>query len=481
MDMGTDIANMEIRKTARLIILTTTLTVFHVAAKDIDFGTNASSELTYTDNINSSKKNKHSGFVSTWSAGAYSNIEGNDGNLLFQYDVYQTIHSYDSDRNELFNELAFSADKRLYENGIKVNLDASVTNIARFIEDNANSDIITGDTIETRSLDGGISYQSNPRGILDLYGSVNGGITSNEDEIGDYHNYGADLTLRNGASVKHVVWLTDYSYNKNISDVTDNEYNAFTLTQEVGLQPINNISPLIRVYYEGYTDDEDKLVESGQWGPVIRYYMHKRSYVELAYNFSFKEEDFWSGHLKLNPTPRTLLEFDYTKRFYGDAYYFSLTHKTKKITNTIEYSEELVGFDREFFVVGENVEEYKLRKVLNVSSTLDLKRSSFTAKVRVADRKVLSDSNGNNRGNSRTYGTNFTASHRLSERISLSGSFQFDKDVFESRSNNNYYRRYDLSLNNQLSEHLSWNASLDRTNSNVYSENRANFMVRLVY
>ncbi len=481
MDMGTDIANMEIRKTARIIILTTTLTVFHAAAKDIDFGTNASSELTFTDNINSSNKNKHSGFVSTWSAGAYSDIKGNDGNLLFKYDVYQTIHSVDSNRNELFNELAFSADKSIYKDSLKFNLDASVTNIARFREDNANSDIITGDTIETRSLDGGISYQSNPRGIIDFYSSINGGITSNEDEIGDYRDYNADVTIKNGTSVKHVVWLTDYYYTKNISDITENEYYDFTLTQEVGLQPQKNISPLIRVYYEGYTDDDEELVESGQWGPVVRYYLHERSYAELAYNFSFKEEDFWSGHLRLNPTPRTLLEFDYTKRFYGDAYYFFLTHKTKKVTNTIEYTEELVGFDREFFVVGENVEEYKLLKSFNVSSTLDLKRSSFTAKIRLSERKVLSDVSENSRGNSKTYGTDFSASHRLSENLSLSGSFQFDKDVFEPNSKTNYYRSYDLSLNNQLSEHLSWNASLDRTNSNVYSENRANFIVRLVY
>ncbi len=481
MDMVTGMVNMEIKKTARILIFTTTLSVSYATAKDIDFGTSASSELTFSDNINSSSGKKNSGFVSTWSAGVYSNIDGNDGKLLFQYDVYQTIHTIDSSRNELFNELAFSADKQIYRSNIKFNADASITNIARLREDNANSDIISGNTIETQDVNAGLSYQSNPNGIIDLYTGVNGGITSSEDDIGNYHSYDADLLLQNGTSVKSIFWLTDYSYNRNISRNTDNEYYDFILNQEVGLQPIKNVSPLVKAYYEGYTDDEDELVESGSWGPALRYYWHKRSYVELAYNYSFKDDDFWSGYLRVNPTPRTFIEFDYTNRFYGDAYYFSLSHRTKKITNTIEYSEELVGFDREFFVVGEDIEEYKLVKGLNLSSTLNLKRSSFTAKVRVVDRTPISDLNENNQGGSKTYGTSFSASHRLSNYRTLSGGFQYDKDVFDSKSKKNYYRVYDLSLNNRLSDHLSWDASLERTNSNVYSENRANFMVRLVY
>ncbi len=481
MDMVTDIANMEIRKTARIIVLSTALTVFHSAAKNVDFGTNASSELTFTDNINASSHNKHSGFVSTWSAGAYSNINGNDGSLLFQYDIYQTIHSIDSNRNELFNELSLAADKKVYRDNIKFNIDASITNIARFREENANADFITGDTVETRNVDAGLSYQSNQSGIFNIYGAINGGATSNEDSVGDFYTYGTDLSFRNGSSVKKIYWLTDYSYNQNISRNTDDEYYDFTLVQELGLQRIKNISPLIRLYYEGYTDDEENLIESGSWGPALRYYWHNRSYVEVAYDFSFKDEDFWRGYLILNPTPRTLLEFDYTKRFYGDAYYFSLTHTTKKVTNSIEYSEELRGFNREFFAVGENIEEYKLVKGLTLSSTLNLKRTSFTLKARISDRKPVSDLSGNRIGSSEAFGTSLTASHRLSEDTSLSGGFQYDKDKFESNSKTNYYRNYDLAFNNQLSQELSYNFSLNRTNSSIYSENRANLMVRLTY
>ncbi len=481
MDMVTDIANMEIRKTARIIILSSALTVFHAAAKDIDFGANASSDLTFSDNINASSSNEHSGFVSTWSAGANSNINGNDGSLSFDYDIYQTIHSINSDRNELFNELSLAADKNVYRDNIRFNIGASITNVARFREENANSDFISGDTVETRNVDVGLSYKSNRSGLFDIYAAINGGMTSNEDNIGDLYNYGSDLEFRNGSSVKKVFWLTDYTYNQNVYRNTEDEYYDFAFVQEVGLQRIKNISPLIRVYYEGYTDEEEELVESGSWGPALRYYWHNRSYIEVAYDFSFKDEDFWRGYLILNPTPRTLFEFDYTKKFYGDAYSFLFSHTSKKMTNTIEYSEELLGFDREFFVVGENIQEYKLVKGLTLSSTLNLKRTSFTLKARVSDRKPVSDLSGNRIGSSETYGASLTASHRLSSDTSLSGAFQYDKDKFDSSSKTNYYRNYDLSFNNNLSQHLSYNFSVNRANGSIYSENRANFTMRLTY
>ncbi len=478
----TDMASMEIRKTARIIVLTTILTVFHVSAEDTKFGVTASSELTYSDNIDLSEDDERSGVVSTWSAGAYSDIQGNDGNLFLKYDIYQTIHSVDSNRNELFNELAFSADKHLYRNNIKIYTDASITNIARSIEDNANADIITGDTIETRNLNLGLSYQSNPRGIVDVYSAISGSVTSNEDDIGDFYSFGTDLLIRNGSSVKNVLWLTDYSFNKNISGNSDNQYYDFRLTQEVGLKSETHISPLIRVYYEGYTEEgEDKLIESGSWGPAVRYYWHDRSYIELGYDFSFKEEDFWRGSLVLNPTPRTLFEFDYTKRFYGDSYYFSLSHKNKRVTNSIEYSEEVVGFNRRFFVVGDNIEEYRLVKGLNLNSTLDLKRTSFSFEISLLDRKPLSDGNLSDTGESKIYGTKISASHQLTRNTSLSGGFQYDKDVFNSISKTNYYRVYDVSLNSQFSKSLSWDFSLEHTNSSLYNENRANILLDLMY
>lgn len=478
-----DMANRISRNITRIVSALAIITVSMTFAADVEISTTASSELTYSDNINLTPIDESSGIVSTWSAGVFADVKGNDGDLTFSYDVYQTLHSIDSSRNKLFNELALVGSKKIYRNYVEFTTNAAITNIARSIEDNADADIISGDTIENRFIEAQLSYQSNPRGYVDFYGAVDGSVTSNEDDIGDFYSLGTNVIFQNGSAEKRYFWVTDYQYNKNISGNTDNSYYDFSIEQEIGLQPVKQVSPLIRAYYEGYTSgDEDKTIESGSWGPAVRYYFHKRSYIELGYDFSFKDEDFWRGALKLNPTPRTLLTFDFTRRFYGDAYDFSLSHRSRKMTNSISYSEQLVGFDREFFIEGENIEEYQLVKELSLNSVLDLRRTSISLEVRAQERMPLSNNNGI--GNSKLYGGTVSTSHNVSDTTSLSGSFQYDRNQFSSESPKpqvDYYRIYDLSLNHQLSTSLSWDFSFKHTHSSKYRENRANVNFSIVY
>lgn len=478
-----DMANSICLNILRIVSLLAVLAASRTFAADVEISPTASSELTYSDNINLAPKDQDSGIVSTWSAGVAADVKGNEGNLSFDYDIYQTFHSIDSNRNELFNELALSGNKKIYRDNIEFSTSATITNIARSIEDNAEADIISGDTIETRFIEAQVSYQSNPRGYVDLYAAIDGSVTSNQDNIGDFYSVGTNVVFQDGSAAKRYFWLTDYQYNRNISGNTDNVYDDFSVDQEFGLQPVKGISPLIRVFYEGYTSGEDgKIVESGSWGPAVRYYFHKRSYIELGYDFSFKDEDFWSGALELNPTPRTLLTFDFTRRFYGDAYDFSLRHQSRKVTNSITYSEELTGFDREFFIEGENIEEYQLVKELSLNSAIALRRTSLNLEVRAQERMPLSTSN--ERGKSKLYGGTVSASHSVSDTTSLSGSFQYDRNQFNSESQKpqvDYYRIYDVSLDNQLSNSLSWDLSFIHTRSSKYKENRANVNFSIDY
>ncbi|MGR5237536.1 hypothetical protein [Vibrio alfacsensis] len=466
-----------------LLLAGSCIYVYYANASQVDLTATVSSELTFSDNINVSRQNEQSGMVSTWSAGTSIEKEGNGGNLSFQYDVYQTLHSVDSDRNELFNELSFAANKSIYRENIEFNTQAIITNIARSIENDAAADIISGDTIETRTIDAQLSYQSNPRGWFDLYGVLDGGVESNEDDIGDYYSFGSDLVFQNGTSVKQFFWLTEYSYNRNTSSNTDNEYYNYTAEQEIGLQPIKHFSPLIRVFYEGYTRrDESKTIESGSWGPALRYYWHERSFLELGYDFSFHDKDFWRGSIKLQPTSRTSAEFEYTRRFYGDSYDLSFSHRSKKLTNTVTYTEELRGFDRQFFIAGENIEEYQLVREFILNTTLNLKRTSLTTGLRLSKRNTLSDTD--EVGDSNIYGGEMSAEHSLSRRTSLSGRFTYDKYVFEPKledRKHDYYRRYEISLNNQFSRSLSLDFSIEHANNSSYKENRANINLEVNY
>ncbi len=481
--MVTVMAKMLSNKNKILITMAAGLVAHNTMAAEVKVSARASTELTYSDNINLSSTGEKHGIVSTWSAGTTSDINGNNGKMSFDYDVYQTIHSVDSDKNELFNELSFLGTKKFHRNNLTLNANASVTNTARSVEDNANADFISGDTIENRTMNAQAIYRTNPRGYFDFYGSVDGSVTSNEDDVGDFYSVGANTVFRNGTAVKDYFWLTDYRYNRNISNDTDNEYYDFNLQQELGLQPIKGFSPFIRVYYEGYArKDGDGVNDSGSWGPAIRYYWHKRSYIELSYDFSFKDRDFWRGAFRINPTPRTLVEFDYTRRFFGDAYDFSLTHQIKKLKNSIQYTEEVTAFDRTFFVEGEDIEEYQLSKKLSANSTVALKRSSITLEVHTLERTPLEDND--EIGKRKFYGGTISASHRLSSKSTLNGSYQYDRNVFNSNERGHdidYYRIYDISLVNQLSESISWDVSLRHSNNSGYDENRANMKLSVVY
>ncbi|MGR5459789.1 hypothetical protein [Vibrio sp. PNB22_1_1] len=481
-------ASCKYLKLEGIILILSSIIVKNVFSANVEISPTASVELTYSDNINLDSTNENSGFVSTWSAGVITESIGNNGELLFGYDVYQTFNLQDSSENKLFNELSLFANRKIYKDSVELETNATITNIARSIQDNANPDIISGNTIETRSIDAEISYQNNPRGYFDIYGSIYGSATSNEDGIGDYYAIESNIVFQNGLSEKDYFWLTDYSYEKNISANTKESYYNYEIDQEVGIQTVYGVSPLIHAYYEGYTTgNQDKVVESGSWGPGVRYYLHRRSYVELGYEFSINDRDFWRWAVSLNPNPRTFLAFDYTRKFYGDSYDFTLININKRMTNTISYREELEGFERQFFVVGENIEEFQLVKELSMNSSFITRRTTFSFDLRAQERLILSDSDNvgsDNVGDSKLYGSKLAILHNISNLTSLSASFQFDIDKFDSEPTEsliNYYRIFDVSLENQISNSIFWDVSLRHVNSSIYKENRANFTVSVEY
>ncbi|MBC7004731.1 TIGR03016 family PEP-CTERM system-associated outer membrane protein [Photobacterium sp. BZF1] len=461
----------------------------NVVAAEVEINPVTSGRLTFTDNRDLTPSNKKSEIVGTISAGVAIDAAGNEGNLTFNYEANQTIHSSDSDRNELYNELALSADKSILDTNLTVDAQAGITNISRSIEDNANSDFITGDTIETKQFGAGVSYQSNPSGYINLYSRVDGQITSNEDDIGDFYSYGASLILSDGSKIKNYFWLVDYTFNENISNNTSDSNNSHVLTQELGLQPINGLSPFVRFYYEEYNGiNENDSGKFGSWGPALRYYWHERSYIEVSREISIysNDEDYWRGALRLNPTPRTLLTFEYSKRFFGDAYDFTLSHQNRKVTNTISYTEEPSSFDRRFFVDGENIEELRLTRNLSWESNLLLRRSSLNLVIRGQERESISDQS--NTQDDRTYGFVISGRHNLSRKSSTNLSFQYDKYEFDSSEQDkqtDYYRTLELGYDYRIYEDVSMIFSVqhtDRSSSNSersYDENRANIEVRM--
>ena len=465
------------------------LVTAHSQAADAEFSPYVSGGFTYTDNINRVAEGRQGSLISDLSAGISTDIQGADGSIDLDYELNQLFYSHDSTDNETYQTLAFAADKGIKRTGFRVDAAASIENIARADDQNANADIFSGDTIENKDASLGVSYRSNPRSKVDLTARAFTDIVNNEDDIGNYNGYGAEFSFANGESVKKLFWQIDGSYQYKESK-DNNDDTAITLfSQELGLQTLSGWVPLIRFNFEDYegTSDADSA-DTLSWGPGVKYFWTKRSYLELSYNFSEDDNnsDFWAGAVHINPTPRTRLLASYDKRFYGDAYEFLLSHRSRRITNSIRYTEEAVSFDRDLFSSGSTVEEISLSRRLEWSTVLKGRRTDYELSIFHDEREALNATADEQ--NDEVDGIGIAVRHRLSRRFSLAGRFDYDYYQFISRTRptqNDYYRIYELEGKYEFNKHLSSTFGVEHNNksssfaSNSYDETRLFIDIRM--
>lgn len=460
----------------------------NVLAAEVEFTPSISSGVIYTDNVDLSATNEQSSEIFTITPNIKSQIKGNNGSLTLDYQFQQLLYSHDSDDNERYHTLSFSADKGISGTGLTLNTSAEIENIARSVSNNANDDVVTGDTIESKSFEAGISFKSNPSGWADLSADITGSITDNEDDIGDYTSFDGTLNFENGTGVKDYFWSVDYDYTTNLATDNSDRTESHELEQRIGLQQINGFSPLMRWYYEEYRGQRERSRDSFYWGPGLRYYWHRDSYLELGYDFSPNDENdnAWRGEVNINPTSRTLIKFEYNHRIYGDAYEFLLKHENRRLSNSISYTEDLSSYNRDNFVEGNRIEEFTLRKVLEWESILQLRRSSATLKLRTNQNETSNVASDNL--DSEGYGSTIELTRQISRRTSVTASFDYDYYEFEeqaARDKEEYYRDWSLGVEHEPTENWSLSVDVSRINksstenTSEYNENRAELEVKV--
>lgn len=261
MDMDTAaMGRIAIRGSARLFVVCCVVSYTGLASAEVTFTPYAQGDITYTDNVDLTPSDKQDSGITTLSTGIGITSDGNDGSLALNYQLRKLLYSHDSIDNELYNELSFTADKGLSsQTQLKANASASISNIARNIEQDANDDIITGDTIETKSFGAGLTYQNSSDGIASLSASADTSVTLNEDGIGDNNSYSGSVNLDQGQAIKDIFWSTDYSYTTNIGRDDGSRTQTHQFSQELGLQQIYGFSPFVSYTHENYlgATDED--------------------------------------------------------------------------------------------------------------------------------------------------------------------------------------------------------------------------------
>ncbi len=489
MDTATDMAMIRRTKRNKSYLLGCLLWCNFGFAADTTITPSVEGGITYTDNMDLSATNEKSTEITSMIAGVKLESKGNDGNASLDYSIEQLYYSKDSSKNELYQELSLDADKGLLlQNRLRGNVSASITNIASDITDNASNDVSRGDTIENKSASVGFSYQTNPDGMVNLDVRVEGTVDDYEDNIGNNNSYSGQLYFAQGRSVKRYFWTTNYTYKETLGRNNAGDTSSLTLDQEIGLQPVHNLSPYVHVYYEDYSGQSvDDSADSSSWGPGVKYYLDRNSYLSVGYDFALDDEssDHWRSSIVLIPTDRTRLQFDYTQRFFGDAYEFSLSHRNRRWNNEISYTEEVTNYERDLFVAGNRIEDLSLSKQLTWNSSLELRRTTLSLDISADNQQALRTLSAETETD--IYSVELSVAHNLSRKTTATPSFLFENYDFQregSTYQKDYYRDLAFELEHDFAEEFSASMKLshrERSSNNVdseYQENRIYVNVR---
>ena len=510
---------MELTIKKLLVVLLSSVVALPSLSGEWQFDPSLSTEETYTDNVELTIVDPTASFVNQLMAGLDAEYQSSLASLSFSGTQSYMLYSHNSKLNDNFRTLNTNGALSLWRNGPTLIGSASIANISRNNADNSLADLVSGDTIESRSYSGGLQYNfGNTSYSVEssvIYNSIN-----YEDGLSDSDGFTAKLNSKNGTSARLVFWQLASNYTKR-EQLNSNGEN-YTVDALIGAITPINLNPFIRFYDEEITGT---IVNGDQqttpsWGPGIRWLASSHVIIDLSYNFVADEtisEDYIAATFEWEPSARTSLAAGYSKRFFGDSYNLDFNHRTRRLTNNISYNESLESFDRnnyqtinlggfwcpstgevssvaDCFQPLDNSEqqliplsslepiestEFSLNKRLSWLSELQLSRTSFVINISANERKGL-ESNIIDQ----YFDAGFTITRNISAKSSLSLSTKFrfndfDKENPAGSRQTDYYRtnmatytkKLALSLSTHFSiQHVNRDSTIDRYS---YDEMRA--------
>ncbi|GHA36995.1 hypothetical protein GCM10007086_07790 [Photobacterium aphoticum] len=453
-----------------------------MSAADVRVTPQVGGSLVYSDNLKQADSDRQGSLITTLNAGVGIEANGVDGNALsLEYTLDQLFYSHDGNDNSLYQTLRFDANKALGE-GFRLDASASIDNIAAAIDENANADIFTGDTVENKQAELGVSYRSNPLSDSNVTGRVFVTASNYEDDIGNYDGGGAALRFSNGPNVRDMFWVIEGTYDYKRSKGDDPNTSFVVLREEIGFQTVYRWVPFMRLNYENYSGtSESDSADQLSWGPALRYFFTKTSYLEVSYNFSETDDisDFWAGAVYLNPSPRTSLRASYDKRAFGDAYDFLFSHRSRRLTNEISYTEAVTNYDRETFVRDGNIAQANVERRLTWESILAARRTTYVFSLYGFELDALNSPS--REGDEQGYGASFSIDHQLSRRLKGTAVIDYRDYTFkniETADQDDQYWTFSIDGSYTVNAMVTLTAGAEHNNkssslaNNGYDENR---------
>lgn len=482
---------------------------------------------TYSDNINFENTNKTSSLVNQTSLGLDSNYVNKDVTYNINAEVINALYSHDSNLNDIYLTLSSDIKVQLWSSGLALIGAASIANQPRSTINNLYSDIVFGDTVQVERYSSGLEYV-----VSNSTYRINSNLlyetTKSEDGFGDNNNYSASLNSQNGNNSNIVFWDISNNYTeRENNNVTRRSYQS---EFKLGYITPYKFNPFIRYYDEGNSGNLSSSInaESNSYGFGFRWLAAQRLTMDVSYNFPIdddsedeeQQDNYYDVSINWQPTKRTTFNAGVSQRFYGDSYRLNLTHRNRRLTNTISYNESIQVFTREnfnllidgnlcslsdvnvncfdlynealnnnpqlgapTFVLTED-DSFSLYKTLSWSSILQLSRTRFSLGLSKNERLNFTT-------NLKTLNqdVDLEVSRKLSPHSNLDFSIAYTETnnfigfptEIESR-----YRYYKVSYNRKLNKTLSFDLYLSHLNRSsdpadfVYKENRISLELKKV-
>ena len=349
---------MDMVKTKITLCLSLALTVPSLSAGEWLFKPKIKINETYTDNVELLEYSETSSLVSQTAI----ILESEYQSTLIKFDLTSestyAFYSHNHDIDNDYHTLDTSFVLKLGNNNIFIFGDANIDNQSKNGARNSLADIVSADITQVEDYRTGLTYNTaNSQFVADVI--LGYSLKQTDDGIGESKGYFSNLNFDNGSGTNTLFWDTDGNYEERENrNQTSRIYQA-----EIKLGWITNykLNPFIRYYDEDNKGNlsGNRSLESNSYGLGIRWQISSKLNIDVSYNQPIstkvdldgnEQDDYIDTSVEWRPTQRTSLIAGYTQRFYGDAYNLNLSHQNKRLTNTINYTEEVQSFTRDNYL-----------------------------------------------------------------------------------------------------------------------------------
>ncbi len=328
---------------------------------------------TWSDNVNLESDDKESDLVSEITPGLTVVADGKRLDIELAATIQNLVYSKDGDRNSTNPNLQAKVNSELLEDHLFLDLTSRIGQTQSGSNLSHRSDSLSGE----ENFSDVYAYSISPRWeqkigrIAELEVEYSYDQVDSERNDGDNSQGSADsesnqisISLDNGPGLARFFWHADYRKDKTEyddqgtreNDRSDTENASFRggyqLSRSLSFDVIANYENNEFVGNRGDTEPDDNTYGGGvTWTPsrdfTVSVYYNERNDPRPS-----EDDSFISGEFSWNPTVRTEISGEWGNRFFGETYGLNLSHKSRRTSLDIRYSEDISSFRERFLEQG---------------------------------------------------------------------------------------------------------------------------------